>query len=121
MLEGRRGSIEFEVRVAPRFDYGEVRPWIRRHGHHLHSATGGNDALLVWCDQELEEDPEHELVGRITVGAGDRVRLLIRYCLPELVDAHGRHRADPEELDAQLEQTIGWWREWARRQPRRAR
>ncbi len=32
MLEGVRGSVELEVRVAPRFDYGEVRPWIRRHG-----------------------------------------------------------------------------------------
>ena len=114
VLEGRRGSIEFEMRVAPRFDYGQVRPWIRRHGHHLHSVTGGNDSLIVWCDQELEEeDPEHELVGRTVVGVGDRVRLLIRYCLPELVDAHAPSDADPKELDAQLEHTIGWWREWA--------
>jgi GH15 family glucan-1,4-alpha-glucosidase len=32
VLEGRRGRVEFEIRIAPRFDYGEVRPWIRRHG-----------------------------------------------------------------------------------------
>ena len=47
MLEGQRGSIAFELRVVPRFDYGQVRPWIRRHGHHLHSATGGSTRMRV--------------------------------------------------------------------------
>ena len=28
LIEGRRGNVELTVRVAPRFDYGEVRPWI---------------------------------------------------------------------------------------------
>ncbi len=95
VIEGVRGSLEFEVRVAPRFDYGQVRPWIRRHGHRLHSTIGGNDALLVWCEQELTEDPAHELIGRFAVGPGDRVRLALTYCLPEHVDAGpaGRARA----------------------------
>jgi GH15 family glucan-1,4-alpha-glucosidase len=87
VIEGVRGSLEVEVRVAPRFDYGQVRPWIRRHSHRLHSTIGGNDALLVWCEQELSEDPAHELVGRFAVGPGDRVRLALTYCRPERVDA----------------------------------
>ena len=33
VIEGVRGAVGLEVRVAPRFDYGQVRPWIRRHGH----------------------------------------------------------------------------------------
>src|SRR5436305_2171059 len=65
VIEGRRGNVEIEVRVAPRFDYGEVRPWIRRHGHHTHSAIGGNDGLVVWSECQLEEDPDHELVARV--------------------------------------------------------
>jgi GH15 family glucan-1,4-alpha-glucosidase len=113
VVEGRRGAIEFELRVAPRFDYGQVRPWIRRHGHRLHSAIGGNDALVVWCDQELTEDPAHEIVGRVKVGVEDRVHLLLRYCPPELIDPDGPADSDPEELDARLEHTIAWWREWA--------
>ena len=56
VIEGLRGSVEFEIHVAPRFDYGEVRPWMRRHGPLLHSAIGGNDAILIWCEQELGED-----------------------------------------------------------------
>jgi GH15 family glucan-1,4-alpha-glucosidase len=113
VIEGRRGEVELELRIVPRFDYGDVRPWIRRKGARLHCAIGGNDALLIWSDQELEEDPAHELGGRTTVGAGDRVRLSLFYSPPELVDAERVSEPDPRELDEALEGTIRWWREWA--------
>ena len=113
VVEGRRGSVELELRVAPRFDYGEVRPWIRRHGHRLHSVIGGNDGLVVWCDRELSEDAEQELVGRVTVGTGDRVRLALSYRSPELIDAEGPDELDADELDRCLEETTRWWRRWS--------
>jgi GH15 family glucan-1,4-alpha-glucosidase len=113
VVEGVRGSVELEVRIAPRFDYGQVRPWIRRHGRFFHSTIGGNDALLVWCEQELTEDPEHELVGRFTVGAGDRVRLSLTYCAPERVDAGHPDQPDAGRVDELLEGTVKWWQEWA--------
>ena len=113
VIEGVRGSLEVEVRIAPRFDYGQVRPWIRRHSHRLHSTIGGNDALLVWCEQELSEDPAHELVGRFAVGPGDRVRLALTYCRPERVDAGPPEEPDAQSLDEQLDGTVEWWREWA--------
>src|SRR5437588_7287597 len=102
VVDGQRGAVEFELRVAPRFDYGQVRPWIRRQGPQLHSAIGGNDALIVWCDQELSEDPDHEIVGKVKVGVGDRLRLLLRYCPPEMVDAGGPEAPDPHKLDTWL-------------------
>jgi GH15 family glucan-1,4-alpha-glucosidase len=114
IIEGRRGAVELELRVAPRFDYGEVRPWLRRHGHRLRSAIGGNDALVVWCDAELEEDAEHELVARVTVGVGDRVHLNLSYCPPELVPEHTEHEPTPQELDQALQDTTAWWRDWAK-------
>jgi GH15 family glucan-1,4-alpha-glucosidase len=113
VIEGVRGSVELEVRVAPRFDYGQVRPWIRRHGHRLHSMIGGNDAVLVWCEHELTEDPEHELVGPFAVGPGDRVRLALTYCAPEHVDAGPPGEPSAKDLDELLEDTVDWWREWA--------
>ena len=113
VLEGIRGSVEVEVRIAPRFDYGQVRPWIRRHGHRLHSTIGGNDALLVWCEHELTEDPAHELVGRFAVGPGDRARLALTYCAPQHVDAGPPEGPDLQTIDEQLEATLRWWREWA--------
>jgi GH15 family glucan-1,4-alpha-glucosidase len=113
IIEGERGAVEFELRVVPRFDYGAVRPWIRRHGHHLHSAIGGNDAIVVWCEQELEENPEHALVGRFSVGSGDCLRLSLSYCPPEEIDASGAPEIDRTSVDAALERTIEWWRQWA--------
>jgi GH15 family glucan-1,4-alpha-glucosidase len=114
VIEGRRGAVELEIRVAPRFDYGEVRPWIRRHGYTLHSAIGGNDGLVVWSDHaEMVEHPEHELACTVTVAAGDRVRLTLTYQPPERIDADGATTPEPDHLDSCLEDTIRWWREWA--------
>ncbi|MFL5831700.1 MAG: glycoside hydrolase family 15 protein [Solirubrobacteraceae bacterium] len=114
VIEGKRGAVELEIRVAPRFDYGEVRPWLRRHGHRLRSASGGNDALIVWSEAELEEDREHELVARVTVGVGDRVHLHLAYCPPELVAERTQTDPSPQALDEGLDSTVAWWREWAR-------
>jgi GH15 family glucan-1,4-alpha-glucosidase len=112
VVEGQRGSVEFKILVAPRFDYGEVRPWIRRHGRRLHSAIGGNDALIVWCEHELEEGPEHELATSVTIGAGERVRLVLRYRPPEQIDAEDPVEPDPRAVDDQLEQTLAGWLDW---------
>src|SRR3954452_23263755 len=54
VVECTRGTLEVEVEVVPRFDYGSVRPWLRRHDEHLHSAVGGDDGLAVFCDAQLE-------------------------------------------------------------------
>jgi GH15 family glucan-1,4-alpha-glucosidase len=114
VVEGRRGAVELRVRVAPRFDYGQVRPWVRRLGLKTYSAVGGNDALVVWCEHELTEDPGHELTGTVTVNAGDRVHLLLGYWRPELIDSAGTDvEPDVHALDADIERTAQWWREWA--------
>src|SRR5581483_1168765 len=114
VIEGLSGAVEFEVRIAPRFDYGQVRPWIRRHGHLLHSALGGNDALLIWCESELHEDPQHELVGTVTVGAGDVVHLSIEYRRPETIDAESIPDPDVRALQDAMKRTIRWWRRWSK-------
>jgi GH15 family glucan-1,4-alpha-glucosidase len=113
VIEGRQGTVELDIRIMPRFDYGQVTPWIRREGPRLHSAIGGNDALIVSCDQELHEDPAHELIGRVCVGAGDRARLMLEYSSPERVEDQLERVPDPGELDRELKRTIAWWRDWA--------
>jgi GH15 family glucan-1,4-alpha-glucosidase len=113
VIEGQQGTVTLDIRIVPRFDYGQVTPWIRREGPKLHSAIGGNDALIVHCDRELDEDPAHELVGRVRVGAGERVRLVLEYCRPEQVQPQLERVPDGRALDRELEQTISWWRSWA--------
>jgi GH15 family glucan-1,4-alpha-glucosidase len=114
VIEGQRGSVKLEIRVAPRFDYGQVRPWIRRHGHRLHSAIGGNDGLEVWCDEELDQDDEYSLVNTVEVGAGDRIHLLLSYRSPERIDAEGPQDWDGGDLDKRLKETQRTWQKWAR-------
>jgi GH15 family glucan-1,4-alpha-glucosidase len=113
VIEVQRGTIEFDLRIAPRFDYGEVRPWIRRHGEHLHSAIGGNDALIVYSQADLSETDGHELVGTVKLGAGERAHLSLAYSPPELVGDQPEE-PDARSLDRDLKGTIAWWRRWAK-------
>ena len=116
VVEGRRGEVRLRLDVAPRFDYGEIEPWIRHHERGVYSATGGDDALLVWSEAGLElGDGRARLHGETTLRQGERMRLLVTYLRPEKVDAGAWEVPEPEELDRRLEETVEWWREWAER------
>src|SRR6266540_1468450 len=112
VVEGVRGRMNLDLVVSPRFDYGEVRPWIRQHGVRLYSAIGGNDALVVTGDPELTPTDDHDLTARISIRAGERSRLSIQYMRPDLLDSTEVSGPTPEEIDRRLEQTIAWWRRW---------
>src|ERR671937_504059 len=105
VVEGVRGELDLCVEVCPRFDYGEVRPWLRRDGPRLHCAIGGNDALVISCDADLEPSGGHDLTGRFTVRAGERVRLSLRFSRPHLVDQLPPPPR-PEELDRLVEALV---------------
>ena len=113
IVECERGGAALEIEVAPRFDYGAVRPWLRRAGSDLFSATGGDDGLLVWSDGELAVDQE-ALVARREIHAGERLRLLIRFVRPHLLE-DDPGEVDGGEIDARLQETVSWWRRWRER------
>jgi GH15 family glucan-1,4-alpha-glucosidase len=115
VIEGVRGRMALDLVVSPRFDYGEVRPWIRQHGVRLYSAIGGNDALVIAGDPELTPTRDHDLAARIAVRAGERSRVSIQFIRPELLDRERIFGPEPEEIDHRLQQTIDWWRQWASR------
>jgi GH15 family glucan-1,4-alpha-glucosidase len=115
VVEGVRGAVPVRLLVRPRFDYGEVAPWIRRHGPDLYSAVGGDDGLLCWSDAGLAPDDEDGLRGEATVRAGQRVRLVLEFRRPETLGADAGDAPRPEEIDEQLEAAIAWWRAWSRR------
>ena len=116
IIEGQRGAFEFDLRISPRFDYGEVDPWIRHHGGDLYSAMGGDAGLVIWCDAELEPSGRHDLAGRARVRPGERVRLAVTSGDPVGIDEPGEvGEMDSAELDDAVERTIAWWREWSER------
>jgi GH15 family glucan-1,4-alpha-glucosidase len=113
VLEGVRGRMDFHIVICPRFDYGDVKPWIRRHGPHTHSAIGGNDALLITGDLELEILDHHDLEAVVRVRPGERLRLSLEYLPPEEMDRGPPPAAPAAELDARLDFTTAWWRKWS--------
>jgi GH15 family glucan-1,4-alpha-glucosidase len=113
IIEGQRGHVDLELRIAPRFDYGELPPWIRYHDLGVFSAIGGDDALVIAADVELDAK-KHELHADLAVRGGERLRLAIGFVPPE--DLEDRSPAAPSatEIDERLDKTIEWWRRWSR-------
>src|SRR4051794_4976535 len=109
VAEGLRGSLELALEIVPRLDYGALAPWLRRHDARVCSATGGDDALVVTGDLELEPG-EHEIAARFTVGEGERVRLSIGFAAPDELDRDPPAAVGGDELDRRVEATIERWR-----------
>ena len=115
VVECTRGLLELDIMVAGRFDYGDVRPWIRSHGDALHTAVGGNDGLVIWCDHPLEHVDGHDLRARVVLRAGDRLRLSLRFVRPEELELGTLEGFEAHELDERLDETLAWWRRWSSR------
>jgi GH15 family glucan-1,4-alpha-glucosidase len=113
VVEGIRGRVEVNVEVKPRFDYGECRPWIRKHGEGFFSCIGGDDGLVVSGEADLAPGRDDDLRGRFVLKDGERVRLSLQYFRPEELDPRPPAPPDRAEVDRRLEESIKWWRRWS--------
>jgi GH15 family glucan-1,4-alpha-glucosidase len=110
VVRGIAGSMEFEDVIRLRFDYGGLRPWVRRvqeDGGEAILAIAGPDAVVIRGVPHHAEDGAH--VARFTVAAGEAVHVgLTRYA---------SHVEPPVPIDLPdiLEWTIDWWQDWASR------
>jgi GH15 family glucan-1,4-alpha-glucosidase len=112
IVEGVRGRMDLRMEIVPRFDYGEVRPWIRQQDVRLYSAIGGNDGLLIWSDADIATVDNHSLAADFSIRAGKRVRLSIQFVRPEELDVKDPKPPSPEELDRRFDETVAWWKRW---------
>jgi GH15 family glucan-1,4-alpha-glucosidase len=115
IVEGLRGTLSVRFRVAPRFDYGEVTPWLRHHGRGLYAAIGGDDGLLCACEPGFEPD-DGELIAELSVREGERARLLLAFRRPEDLE-DPMPAPDLARLDDALEDTVARWRDWSSGSP----
>lgn len=116
ILDGIRGEITFDIDIVPRFEYGELLPWIQEEAGDVIGIVGGTVGLAVHGDWPLERT-RHELHGQWKIRAGDHCRMLVRYTPPQ--DLHPR-RFDPRELDLldrEIEETIEAWHAWSLKVP----
>lgn len=113
VVDGVDGRVTFDVEVAPRFDYGAIRPWLRRHDDGCWTAIGGEEGLVVAADVALDGDLGEDVVtATFTVGEGERRRIALRASAAHLVDPTGT-RVDL--VDDHLDATVAWWQQWSGR------
>jgi GH15 family glucan-1,4-alpha-glucosidase len=115
VIEGLRGTVEFRLDLVPRFDFGAIKPWIRRYRQDYHIAIGGCDGLLISGDVAVKMKHRHDMTGTFTLAAGQRKRLSILHRLPESLDENLVDVPAPAELDGRLQETIAWWQTWCAR------
>lgn len=114
IVECVSGEISLEASICPRFDYGEIRPRMRRRADGVFVATGSDKGLIIWSDSVLEVVDHCDLGARIRLRAGERRRFRVQFQFPELIEATvGEGLPDASRLDAELEQTIAWWSQWS--------
>jgi GH15 family glucan-1,4-alpha-glucosidase len=117
VLEGTRGALEFEIRLVPRFDYGDADPWLRHQGSGIYVALAGDDAVVIASDAEWELTSDRKaLHASGVVRPGERVRLAIVACDPTTMETVAAQESlDGPEVDRRLDETVDWWRRWSRR------
>ena len=115
MIEGVRGRMRFDVRILPRFDFGEVRPWIHRNGHGTHVAVGGNTGLLFLGDMNLVSAGEHALCAEVEVTRGERRHVAVQFVAPQALDSELAKPEEQAQLAAHYKETHAWWQAWAAR------
>jgi GH15 family glucan-1,4-alpha-glucosidase len=112
VVEGLDGTVTFDADIAPRFDYGELRPWLRGHASTgAYTAVGGDTALIISSPCELQVNDEHDwLRGALTVEAGERCGFAVEARMAHVLTAEV---CPQDEVLRRLDETIAWWRRWS--------
>lgn len=113
IVEGVRSEIDFRLRIAPRFDYGRLRPWLRKEDGGSWSMIAGDDGLVVSSEVPLEPSAERDcLISQFTLSAGQRLHTVIEYRRPSDIDRDPSVDDQPDRIDAAVETCLADWAEW---------
>ena len=107
VVEGVRGRVAMQMRLAPRFDYGQLIPSLGRIDQGVF-AVAGPDAVCLRTHVVLREDGAAPSAA-FTVSAGERVPFHLVW--------YPSHLPCPEPVDPfeMVARTEAWWREWSGR------
>jgi alpha,alpha-trehalase len=107
LVEGVSGSVEFVMELAPRPEYGLVRPLFRRTDEGGRTFGGPNQVVVnAGVPVELEDAT---MRAAFTVAEGDRVGFALRWAPHESREPVA---CSPGEVAAQIEDTAEGWRSW---------
>jgi alpha,alpha-trehalase len=106
-VEGVDGEVELEIELAPRPEYGLIRPLIRLEEGG--ARTFGSGRIAVRSAAPLAVD-EATMRAAVTVRAGERLGFSLRWAPPE-----SRQAPEPTPAAAvwdRIEDTVEAWRSW---------
>lgn len=115
IVQGVQGRMRFDVAVSPRFDFGEVKPWIYPLNGTAHAAVGSNTGLVIFGDVPLRLQGKHDLCGSFVIRAGERRHLAVHFAPPEELPDTSTKAHDAHTLEWHYDETLRWWHEWTRR------
>jgi alpha,alpha-trehalase len=107
ILECTRGRAVATIDFEPRFSYGESRPRVTR-GKDGITARGAGGVLALRADFDLQAD-KGRASGQVALKEGERRALVLRFS----EDKPTFLRWDANEVQAALEATSRYWRDWA--------
>ena len=142
VIDGVRGTVELEVVLAPRFDYGTLRPWLHLHTGEmslvretqhgtppavkhtgpgqplLFSAVGGDEAIVISTDLPLHVDDDRIAVGgTMRIASGERHYISNVWHHAHTIELRG---TTLDEVSQRLDDTTAWWRAWVAKGERHA-
>jgi len=106
-VEGLEGSVALVMELAPRPEYGLIRPLIRLEDGGARTFGSGRVAVRSSVPLELADAT---LSAAFTVAAGERMGFSLRWAPPELQSTPEPTPAD--RVAARIEDTVVAWRSW---------
>jgi len=113
VIHGVRGRVSFDVAIVPRFDFGEVKPWIQVSGRGGFAAVGSNVGLRIFADIPLEPGDEHDLRARVEVRPGASYQVGLVFFRPGDTHEPRSVRQELAHLRSHYFETKKWWESWS--------
>jgi alpha,alpha-trehalase len=107
-VEGINGEVELVLELAPRTEYGLVRPLFRMEGDGGRT-FGGPNRITVRAGTPIEID-DVTMRAAFTVGSGDEVGFSLRWAPTEARDVP--QPTAPADVAARIADTAEAWRSW---------
>ncbi|HEY6779141.1 MAG TPA: glycoside hydrolase family 15 protein [Thermoleophilaceae bacterium] len=107
-VEGVSGEVELRMELAPRPQYGLIRPLVRLEDGG--ARTFGAGRLGVSSSVPLEVDDESTMRASFTVAEGDRVDFALRWAAAEQKEPPSP--TPPDQVFERIDDTAAAWRSW---------